>query len=135
MEESKGVLGAQSSWWKVHYLERPEVRLQAVQAARLADIIMVSAPAFEVPPRGLQDWADAWLACRAPRKGSLIGLIGVPELPGARSSGLPTYLRAVADRGRLAYIEHERRLPVGQPDSPTTETGNESVERWLGTIL
>lgn len=110
-----GDLSARSSWWKVRYLRSPELLCDAVQAARTADVIMVSVRAFEVPPPVLQEWTEAWLACRPQHAGALIALIGVPQPARRQSSYTQEYWRAAAGRGRLDYVAHERPLPVERP--------------------
>lgn len=113
--ERKLGMCARSSWWKVHHLEHPEIRFDAIQATKVAHLIMVSVLAAEDSAPGFQEWIDGWLACRPQHEGTLHALIGVPEPAGPRSAALREHLRAVADRAQLDYVVHERSLPGHEP--------------------
>jgi hypothetical protein len=90
--------------WSIAELDRPEFLSEAVSAAALADVLVVSIHAGEQLPSRLCGWIDAWLPRRQRQEGALIALMGVSAgQPDASSGKLEKYLRAVAHRGRLDF--------------------------------
>ena len=92
--------------------------MEAVRAAVVADVIVVSVHAAGDLPLGLYVWIDVWLPRRLSRAGALAALIGVAEPADPHSVRTHEYLQAVARKGQLDYIPQERKRPVASPDSP-----------------
>jgi hypothetical protein len=99
------------TWYDVHSLDDVQVLMEAVCAALVADVIVVSVHASEELPLGLYVWIDAWLPRRTSREGALTALIGADELQGTQSFRTREYLQAVARKARLDFI------PLLQPVS------------------
>jgi len=109
--------------WALDELKPRPPFQEAVSAATLADVVMISIHASEQLPPGLCAWIDAWLPGRQRRDGALMVLLGVaagqPEVPLVWTK---EYLRAVARRGGLEFLlrEHIETLP-----HPKTSARNE----------
>jgi hypothetical protein len=94
--------------WTIDELNHAPAFQEAVSAATLADVLVVSIHAGEQLPPGLCAWIDAWLPRRQRRDGALIVLLGVtagqPDVPLARAK---EYLRTIACRGGLDFLLRE----------------------------
>ena len=99
------------TWYDLHSLDDIQVLMEAVCAALVADVIVVSVHAAEELPLGLYVWIDAWLPRRTSREGALTALIGTDEPQDPQSSRTREYLQAVARKARLDFI------PLLQPVS------------------
>ena len=108
----------QKTWYNVNSLCDPRILLDAVRAAVVADVIVVSVYAASELPLGLYVWIDVWLPRRLSRAGALAALIGVAEPADSHSVRTQEYLQAVARKGQLDYIPQERKRPVAFPVSP-----------------
>ena len=93
-----------NQWFDVHSLNDNGVLLEAVRAALVADVIVVSVYAADELPLGLYVWIDAWLPRRSSREGALTALIGVDESQAPPSIRTREYLQAVARKARLDFI-------------------------------
>jgi hypothetical protein len=91
-------------WYDVHCLDDAGILLDAVRAALVADVIVVSVHAADELPLGLYVWIDAWLPRRASREGALTALIGAEEPEDFRSIHTREYLQAVARKAQLDFI-------------------------------
>ena len=98
----------QNAWYEVSSLRDAGMFLEAVQAAREADVIVVSIYAAEELPLELYVWIDVWLPRRHSRTGALAALIGVADPPGPALNRTFEYLQAVARRAELDFIPQER---------------------------
>jgi len=78
--------------------------MDAVRAALVADLIVVSVHAADELPLGLYVWIDAWLPRRTSREGALTALIGADEPQDPQSSRTREYLQAVARKAQLDFI-------------------------------
>lgn len=107
----------QNTWYNAGSLSDPGILLDAVRAALVADVIVVSVYAAEELPLDLYVWIDAWLPRRRSRAGALAALIGVAEPLNAQSVRTHEYLQAVARKGQLDFIPQERKRPVVCPVS------------------
>ena len=100
-----------NTWYDVHSLDDIETLLEAVRAALVADVIVISVYAAEELPLGLYVWIDAWLPRRTSREGALTALIGADEPQDLQSFRTRDYLQAVACKGQLDFIPlFENRL-------------------------
>jgi hypothetical protein len=94
--------------WSLMELDRPEIFSEAVSAATLADVLVVSIHASEQLPPRLCAWFDAWVPRRQRQEGALIALLGMTAgQPDGPSKQAEEYLRAVARRGRLDFLLRE----------------------------
>jgi hypothetical protein len=93
-----------NTWFDVHSLDDIGVLLEAVRAALLADVIVISVYAADELPLGLYVWIDAWLPRRTSRQGALTALIGAEEPQGPQSFRTREYLQAVARKAQLDFI-------------------------------
>ena len=90
--------------WNLMELDRPEIFSEAVSAATLADVLVVSIHASEQLPPRLYTWIDAWLPRRQRQDGTLIALLSVVAgQPDGPSKQAEEYLRGVARQGRLDF--------------------------------
>jgi hypothetical protein len=103
-EQLAGEDRVQTTWYDVHALCDLGVLLDAVRAALVADVIVVSVYAADELPPGLYVWIDAWLPRRIAREGSLTALIGADEPQAAPSVHTREYLQAVARKAQLDFI-------------------------------
>jgi hypothetical protein len=116
----------QHLWYDVHSLTDSRVLVDAVRAALVADVIVVSVHAAEELPVGLYVWIDAWLPRRASREGALTALIGGDEPQDLPSTRTREYLHAVARKAQLDFI------PLFQPRLPaeTFHNGGQDPPRF-----
>jgi hypothetical protein len=125
-----GVENVQNTWHSVHSLSDPEVLLEAANAALAADVIVIAVHAADEMPPELCAWIDVWLPRRRARVGALAALIGVAGEPAPPAVRTQEYLQAVARRGSLDFLPHERKLPAnaGVPFTrPSAEYGRVSA--------
>jgi hypothetical protein len=102
----------QNTWHSVRSLSDPEILLEAADAALAADVIVVAVHAADELPPELCAWIDVWLPRRLARVGALAALIGVAGEPASQAVRTQEYLQAVARRGLLDFLPHERKLPA-----------------------
>lgn len=114
-----GEENVQNTWNNINSLGDPEILAEAVRATIAADVIVVAVHAAEELPPELCAWIDAWLPRRLARVGALAALIGVNEQPASQALRTQEYLQAVARRGQLDFLPHERQLPSEPGVSPT----------------
>jgi hypothetical protein len=107
-----GEESVQKAWYDANSLGDPVTFLDAVRAALVADVIVVSVYAADELPLDLYVWVQAWLPRRRSRAGALTALIGVAEPPDSRFVRTVEYLQAVASRAQLDFIPQERKRPV-----------------------
>jgi hypothetical protein len=115
--ELTGSGGIRTHFCRLGDLTQPQIFPGAVQVAALADVIIVSAYAANELHCMLFAWIDAWLRRRRPGPGTLLALISMLDHPDFQTSFLRKYLQAVARKGYLDFLPHERKLPVGVADS------------------
>ena len=95
--------------WSLEELSRAPAFQEAVSAAAVADVLVISIHAGAQLPPALCAWIDSWLPHRQRRDGSLIVLLGVaagqPEIPLALAKD---YLSAIARGSGLdfQFCEH-----------------------------
>jgi hypothetical protein len=107
-----GEKSVQDTWYNAHSLSDPGIFMEAVRAALVADVIVVSVYAADELPLDLYVWVQAWLPRRRSRAGALTALIGVAEPPNSQFVRTVEYLQAVASRAQLEFIPQERKRPV-----------------------
>ena len=107
----------QDTWYNANTLSDPGIFLDAVRAALMADVIVVSVHAADELPLDLYVWIDAWLPRRPSRAGALAALIGVNEPLDSQSVRTHEYLQAVARKAQLDFIPHKRKRPAAFPVS------------------
>jgi hypothetical protein len=98
-------------WYDVNSLSDHGIFLNAVHAAIVADVIVVSVYAAEELPLYLYVWIEAWLPRRKSRAGALTALIGTAELPDSQFVRTLEYLQAVARKAQLQFVAQERKWP------------------------
>ena len=104
-----------NTWYDAHSLDDIQILTEAVRAALVADLIVVSVHAADELPLGLYVWIDAWLPRRASREGALTALIGADEPQDPRSSRTREYLQAVARKAQLDFIPRFESRFHGEP--------------------
>ena len=102
----------QNRWYDVNSLSDTRILLEAVHAALVADVIVVSVYAADELPLDLYVWIDAWLPRRPSRMGALTALIGVADPLDSQSVRTQEYLEAVARKAQLDFIPQERKRPA-----------------------
>jgi hypothetical protein len=115
--ELAGEKRVQSTWYNANSLSDPANLLDAVRAALVADLIVVSIYAANELPNDLYVWIEAWLLRRLSRVGALAALIGVAEAFDSGSLRTLEYLQAVARKAQLDFFPHECKRPVVPPAS------------------
>jgi len=93
-----------NKWFDVHSLNDLGILLEAVRAALVADVIVISVYAADELPLGLYVWIDAWLPRRTSREGALTALIGADEPQDPLSFRTREYFQAVARKAQLDFI-------------------------------
>jgi hypothetical protein len=111
----------QNTWHSVHSLSDPEVLLEAAQAALVADVIVIAVHAADEMPPELCAWIDVWLPRRLARMGALAALIGVAGEPAPQVIRTQKYFQAVARRGLLDFLPHERKITAMSGVSSTRQ--------------
>jgi nucleotide-binding universal stress UspA family protein len=107
----------QNTWYDVNSLSDPANLLDAVRAALVADVIVVSVYAANQLPVELYVWVDAWLPRRLSRVGALAVLVGVAEPLESQSVRTLEYLQAVAQKAQLDFFPQERKRPIASSAS------------------
>ena len=97
--------------WKLNDLTQASVFAEAVNAAVVADVLVISVRDAGELPLMLHVWIDAWLPRRAGRTGALVAVIGVPAKPDVQSGRAHEYLEDVARQAGLDFLPRERMLP------------------------
>jgi len=122
----------QNSWYDAGSLGDPGTFLEAVSAALIADVIVISIYAMDELPLDLYVWFDAWLPRRLSRVGALAAVVGVAEPMEPQSLRTFDYLHAVARKAQLDFIPHERQRPVASlPASSNQTAGHGLSARFL----
>ena len=114
-------LPVHTTWWKIRLLEDPQIFATAVQAAARADVVCVSLRAAEKAPAALSRWFDAFMTQRSANEGALLALVGVTPPARPHLGSTLEYLRAVAERGRLAFLPQEMEM-LGRDDAPAQKS-------------
>jgi hypothetical protein len=101
-----------STWWEFNHTTGPGLPPGSIQAASLADLIIISVQAAENLPHDLLLWNDSWRQRRTKQQGALLALIG--ERDGTADEGDRTqqYLTTVAANARIEFFPLRRNLPV-----------------------
>ena len=130
--------------WSLEELSRAPAFQEAVSAAAVADVLVISIHAGAQLPPALCAWIDSWLPHRQRRDGSLIILLGVAagqsDVPLARAK---EYLSAIARKSGLDFqcCEHlegshcpktpapdrvpsPETNPIHQPDQPASASSD-----------
>lgn len=111
VEQLVGQEGVCRQSWKISELANERVFADAVQAAAVADVLVVSVRDAGDLSGELDQWIEAWLPRRAGRAGALVALIGVAPQPDVRSGRSHTFLEIAARRAGLDFLPSERKLP------------------------
>jgi hypothetical protein len=101
----------QNLWYEIDSLSDTKILLEAVRAALVANVIVVSVHAADELPLNLYVWIDVWLPRRPSRFGTLTALIGIVESMETQSVRVFEYLEAVARRGEMNFIRQKRNWP------------------------
>ena len=110
-----------SHLWSYAELRRPDIFSQAVAAAVLADVLVVSARAGEPCPEILGAWVEAWSARRQRQDGALIALMSVSAGQSAAEwKKMEAYLRSVARRSQLDFLWREQATTGSDPSTPSS---------------
>jgi len=107
-----GEESVECAWYSTRSLRDAGFLGDAVSAALVADVIVVSVYAADELPLELHAWVDAWLPRRLSRAGALTALIGVAAPLESQSIRTINYLQAVARRARLDFVAQEHQRPA-----------------------
>lgn len=102
----------ETAWYHLDVLDDSAILGEAISAALLADVIVVSVYAADELPLELYAWIDIWLPRRLSRPGALAALVGAAHPLDVQSVRTREYLHAVARRGRMDFIPQGRQRPV-----------------------
>lgn len=94
------------TWWKLSFLQHPQLFKEAVHAATEADLILLSLPAEKPIAKTVEDWIDEWIDKRRFRPGALVSLIPGTADAGSAHLAMEGYLTEVASRSALDYFPH-----------------------------
>jgi hypothetical protein len=126
VERLVGEACLRTSTWMVSHLTHPRFLPEAVRAAVLADVIIVSLRASEEVPVELSVWCDIWLPRRPPQWGALMALVSGADSPSAAHLPTQAYLRAVAGKARLQYLVRARKVLEHLVEAPLTRLAKRS---------
>jgi hypothetical protein len=107
-----GAERVQNTWHNTNSLSDPGILLNAVRAALVADVIVISVYAADEMPLDLRVWIEAWLPRRLSRRGALAALVGVSDPLDSPSVRALEYLQAVARKAQLDFIPQQRERPA-----------------------
>ena len=110
-----GEEGVQNTWYDLNSLRDPGILLDAVRAALVAVVIVVSVYAADELPIDRYAWGAAWMPRRLARAGALTALVGVAEPLDSQSVRTIEYLQAVARKAHLDFAPQERKRTVASP--------------------
>jgi hypothetical protein len=116
----------QNTWYDVNSLSDSANLLDAVRAALVADVIVVSVYAANELPSELYVWVEAWLPRRRSRVGALTALVGVAEPLESQSVRTLEYLQGVARKARLDFFPQQRKRPVASSASSIKLIGEQA---------
>ena len=102
------------SWWRFDFLQDARLAEQATDAARVADMLVVSAHPGRALPEAFTQWIESWLPQRGYRESVLVALIGAEE--DSMRDAASEYLREVATRARMDYLAKPLLAPSAAPD-------------------
>jgi hypothetical protein len=92
------------SWWRMRYLEDPEIAEAAALAAVEADILVVSAGTLTDPPGEVRPWFELWVPHRPARAGVLLPLLHPAGAEELSESPWLTVLEEVAQQSGLECL-------------------------------
>jgi len=103
-------------WWRMEYLEAPELGERAALNAADADILIF---AINELPRQ-RNWFERWLAHRSERYGLLLQLTELPTGMSEIENSTAEFFREIAGRGMLDYLSASPQQQDSDliPDSP-----------------
>jgi hypothetical protein len=107
----------QNNWYNVDFLENSVILLDAVRAALMADVVVVSVYAADELPLEIYAWIDLWLPRRLSRPGVLAALVGVADQSDTQSIHTREYLQTVAHKGQLDFIPQVRQRLIAASGS------------------
>ena len=115
-----------SDMWKFDTLRSASLRNLAVQDARGADVIIVSAHGSDEPPGELKAWFEEWLAHRNGHPAALVSLLDhepglLPQMDPARCFLEQTARRAGLDFIPMVIEGEETDLPIRHAVSAADE--------------
>ena len=102
----------QNTWYHTNSLSDPGILQDAVRAAVVADVIVISVYAADELPLDLYVWIEAWLPRRLSRRGALAALVGVAQPLDSPSVRTLEYLQALARKAQLDFIPQQRERPA-----------------------
>ncbi len=115
-----GPRSVHTACWSAETLHDPLALEAAIEAAVLADVLVIAVSGDEALPASIDRWIDSWLPRRLDRVGALVAIIGLPSQASNFTGRIRDYLRDVATLAHLDFLLHERMLPLGYP-RPTGE--------------
>lgn len=107
--------------WRMETLKDRGILQEAVSAAAVADIILISTHASETVPHELSEWCEAWLARRRADGGILVALVDLREKPDPPRCAILDFVARTAARARLTFLRHNDAL-AGQFPKSLTDT-------------
>jgi len=122
-------------FWKLSDLASAAAFADAVEAAAVADVLVISIRDGGGLPLLLHDWIDAWMPRRGGRAGALVALIGIPARPDSHSGRTQEHLQAIARQAGLDFLPRERRLPAefhAKPTLPQMTPATDIPATWPG---
>ena len=112
------------AWWKLNNLFEPGVLAAAVSTAMRADVIIVAMRSEEGLPLPFYAWVNNWLPHRLQQDGALLAFVGKAKARTSRSGRIGTYLKTVADQGRLRFFLIENKLQAPTPAANGADRGH-----------
>ena len=106
-------LDFQFSWWRFKYLNDQKISSEAVEAARNADLLLVSVQSSEAFPLELKAWFERWLSIRETSEGALVFISHQEEASGRRGPQA-SYLYLLAQRAKFDFLP----LAIGAGNRP-----------------
>ena len=99
-----GDLDFNFTWWNIRFLKDPQISVLAEEAAAEADLVLFSISQAGEPAPALKDWVKRWLACRKSNDGALAVLLDQSVASKDQITPLESYLRKVAEGGRMDFL-------------------------------
>ncbi len=93
-------------WWRMEYLDAPELGEHAAVNAADADILV-----FAITCLPKQSWFDRWLALRSSRDGLLLQLNELASSQSPAELGVTNYLQEIVMRSKMDFISASLHRP------------------------
>ena len=114
-------------WWRTDFLEDANMSRAAAHYAIGADFLIICSTGTENQSQTLEAWFESWIRERDQHAGALIDLSLLQTSP----NRLPSFLRGIAERGKLDYLASTETSNSNQPPGKLASILPASTDRFI----